>query len=82
MGLARGRIAKAVARAAEAAREEPMREFLSGLAWGAGISLGLCVGLVVWVFLRELTFRLLGISALTISKLDRIAAALEDRDCD
>ena len=27
-------------------------EFFSGLLWGTGISLGLCVGLVAWALLR------------------------------
>lgn len=37
-------------------------EFISGIMWGAGVSLGLCVGLVTWVFLRQATYWLLGIT--------------------
>jgi len=37
-------------------------EFISGLMWGAGLSLGICVGLVVWVFLREALYGMLGIT--------------------
>lgn len=37
-------------------------EFVTGFLWGAGLSLGLCVGLVAWVFLRTAVYRLLGIT--------------------
>jgi len=44
-----------------------MTTFSSGLLWGSGLSLGICVGLVAWIFLREAANWLLGITA----KLDR-----------
>ncbi|HUT87894.1 MAG TPA: hypothetical protein VMY37_00215 [Thermoguttaceae bacterium] len=37
--------------------------FLEALLWGAGFSLGLCVGLVAWVFLRMGTYKLLGLAS-------------------
>lgn len=36
--------------------------FLTAFLWGTGLSLGLCVGLVAWVFLRTATYKLLGIT--------------------
>jgi len=38
-------------------------EFISGLLWGTGLSLGICVGLVTWVFLRTAVNWLLGITS-------------------
>ena len=38
-------------------------EFISGLMWGTGLSLGICAGLVTWVFLREGVNRLLGVTS-------------------
>jgi hypothetical protein len=56
-------------------------EFLSGLLWGAGLSLGCCVGLVAWVFLRTLAGWLLGhteeCSKLYELNLDSVAALRE-----
>ncbi len=39
-------------------------EFILGLQWGTGLSLGFCVGLVVWMFLKVGVERLLGIPSL------------------
>ncbi len=38
-----------------------MTTFVEALLWGTGLSLGICVGLVAWIFLREATYRILGI---------------------
>ncbi len=36
--------------------------FLDGFLWGAGISLGFCVGLVAWLFLKTATYWVLGVT--------------------
>jgi hypothetical protein len=36
--------------------------FLEAFLWGTGLSLGMCVGLVAWVFLRTAVNKLLGIT--------------------
>ena len=60
-------------------------EFISGLQWGTGLSLGICVGLVAWVLLREGLYRLLGIANLLDENrqfnLDTLKALL-DRNAD
>ena len=58
-------------------------EFMSGLQWGAGFTLGGCVGLVAWVFLREATNRLFGITRDNREHLQLTRASvelLEDRN--
>ena len=35
--------------------------FLTAFLWGTGLSLGLCVGLVAWVFLKAAAYKILGI---------------------
>jgi len=58
-------------------------QFLSGFMWGSGLSLGICVGLVAWVFLRTLTQKVLGITEEWDSIRDhnrKSIAALEARN--
>ena len=52
-------------------------EFISGLQWGTGLSLGFCVGLVAWVLLREGLNRLLGITCLLDEHREFNRATLE-----
>lgn len=40
-----------------------MEEFIQASSWGTGLSLGFCVGLVTWMFLKEAVNRLMGVSA-------------------
>lgn len=35
--------------------------FLEAFLWGSGLSLGLCVGLVAWLFLKAAVYKLLGV---------------------
>lgn len=37
-------------------------QFVSGFLWGSGLSLGICVGLVAWVFLRTMANKICGIA--------------------
>ena len=58
-------------------------EFLRGFLWGTGVSLGLCVGLVVWIFLRTWAHWIVGISdELRFRKEHdrKCLAALEERN--
>jgi hypothetical protein len=36
--------------------------FVNAFLWGTGLSLGLCVGLVAWLFLRTVSEKILGIA--------------------
>ena len=40
-----------------------MEEFIQASSWGTGLSLGVCVGLVTWMFLKEAVNRLMGVPA-------------------
>ena len=37
--------------------------FLEAFLWGTGLSLGMCVGLVAWIFLKAAAYKILGIAA-------------------
>ena len=36
--------------------------FIDAFLWGTGLSLGICVGLVAWMFLRTASEKILGIA--------------------
>jgi len=36
--------------------------FVNALLWGTGLSLGICVGLLTWLFLRTASEKILGIA--------------------
>lgn len=38
-----------------------MTIFLEALLWGAGISIGLCIGGIAWILAKEAVYRLLGV---------------------
>ena len=40
-----------------------MEEFIQASSWGTGLSLGFCVGLVAWMFLKEAVHWLMGVPA-------------------
>ena len=57
--------------------------FLESFLWGTGLSLGICVGLVAWAFLRTGVYKLLGVTASLESNLQfnrESLAALQERN--
>jgi hypothetical protein len=55
-------------------------EFVSGLLWGSGISLGFCVGLVTWAIVKAGMDKVLGVSRTVRDINERSIAALERRN--
>ena len=57
--------------------------FVESFLWGAGFSLGICVGLVAWAFLRTASSKILGLSQHweQIEEINKASiAALEERN--
>lgn len=51
--------------------------FIDAFLWGTGLSLGMCVGLVAWMFLRTASSKVLGITEQWTTSLQLQRESLE-----